>query len=118
MSEDIRVFDFVEFELAEIAIEKYFHDTQKAWKHLDSLIAEQAYLQTQLAKDLHKEGKLDESGLQQVYSEVDAQLFQYDDTPSVLYRREIQEMVWSAITHFRKAAWADRERRKEAPDVA
>lgn len=110
-------FDYVDCELAALALEKYIRHEMKRWHLLDNLIAERSYLQTRLAKSLRKKGNLYSSGLQQVCSEIDGQLFEYDERPSVLYRREIKKMFEDLIARFWKAARADRERRKEALNV-
>lgn len=111
-------FDYVDYELAAFSLEKDIRHEIKRWNLLDSLIAERSYLQTHLAKSLREKGNLDDSGLQKVYSEIDDQLSEYDERPSVLCRREIKKMFEDLIDRLWKAARADRERRKEAHHAA
>lgn len=111
-------FDYADLELAALALEIFLREAQTRWDRLDTLVAERARLQTQLANLLVTSGELDEDGAQRVYGDIDDQLNEYDDKPTVLYRHEIAKNLMDLISRLRKAAQVDRNRRREKANVA
>ena len=111
-------FDFVDYETRIVATEAYLKSAQERGQRMDRLIADRAYLQTRSANELYKQGRLDDHARQRIYGEIDSQLWDYDDRPSVLYRNELINMLRNLIARLRAAARADRGHRKEARNAA
>lgn len=109
---------FFDYEISIVALQAYRMNALKRWKRLDRLIADRAYLQTQIARTLHDEKKLSDEDLTSVWAEIDVQLYEYDEAPNVLYRRELLTAIVAAIMRLRKAARADREKREEGCNAA
>jgi len=91
--------DRVDIEVASIALEFYIKRTLQRWSLLDRLYADRFYCEQELARQLNKDGRLDNDSLQRSWDDIDRRMAMYDD--SCLGRYDIKIFLYELSKRFR-----------------